>query len=200
MQTEMFDELPHNDENNQPGSTLFNIKFLKGIKVELSFDVIIILGIIFMLFCISSYFMGIQKGKNFYLKKALIPEDLQVKEVTVIEEVKKVEPAPVAIPAPVPVISPVPAPAPAPVAAPGKEEYKYTIQIGASRDKDAAIKDINKLKAKGYDAFISISQSSNGKNWYKICVGKFAKSKDSSKIKNDLKFKENYNNSFLTRL
>lgn len=78
------------------------------------------------------------------------------------------EPAPAAAPAPAP------AKAPAPAAAPAGGPKPYSLQVGSFSQKDGAGELADRLKGKGFDAYL-VSVDLGGKGtWWRVRVGRYA--------------------------
>ena len=187
-------------------ANIFNINYLKETKIELSLDILVVLFMVIIMLVVTCYFIGVQKGKKIgYQNENIVTTEITAKveqkskiiedsnsmasvkkEIIVVPENKKIIKENTSI-----------------TINTKKEEFinfKYTIQIGASKDKKAAEKEIRRLKDRGYESFIIVSKSSRGKNWYKLCIGRFKTVSDASLIKKELKEKLKYKDCFLTRL
>lgn len=212
LQTELFQEFEEKKRIKKRKSSasdqgVLPWGVLKETKVILPFDTIVILIIMALFVVVTFYFLGIQKGKKIAQKTVITvekeePGTMSSSVVVSKEELKLLTPEKAIAPEK-PKATPK-APEKAAVAAieTPKEESsfkKYTIQIGASRDKDAASKDIQELIKSGHDAFIIESSSTKGRTWYKMCIGRFAKSTDAANMMKTLK-KEGKKDCFLTHI
>lgn len=219
LQAELFEEFKEHHKHQRKArsqsdeDSIFNIALLKSTKVVVPFDTLLIIAIMFIFVTMTFYFLGIQRGKRLQGQTVVTiektpQEKAQAEVVSSTQSVKLPEVTPEKMPIPVTtaVVATPPKetiPATAEVANPiqaVEEQFKYTIQVGASRDGGAAEKDIMRLQEKGYDAFIAPYTSSNGKKWYKICVGRFVKTADAKDMVKKLKGKEGKRDCFLTNL
>jgi len=238
-QTEMFEELKdkkaeekRNEERGEPENEgIFNIDFIKDIKLVLSFDILLILGIVFIICSVTSYFIGVQKGKKIALRSQLtteavnnsMPSELSVvaqgqgdaattasgtEETTepaedLNQQVKstldKTEVKGAVAQGQSQILGEAtPSAQKEEKVAPSSGKGKYSIQIMASQNKAAINKELGKLKQKGYDAYIKTT-GVKGKSWYRICVGRFEKSKDAAAMKSKLRG-DGYKEAFLNAL
>jgi cell division septation protein DedD len=73
----------------------------------------------------------------------------------------------------------------------------WSVQISATQDRTAAQLLQDRLKSKGFEAFIvEIEISSN--RWYRVRVGRFPTRQEAEKTRQDLQSKENLANAFVT--
>lgn len=80
--------------------------------------------------------------------------------------------------------TPTPPPPPSPEKeTPPQEAFKYTVQVAAFLQEDYADRLIDKLKAKGYDAWLKTTVRSTGKVWYRVMVGHFNSRDEAAKIR-----------------
>ncbi len=96
-----------------------------------------------------------------------------------------------------------PAPAAAPKPAPpvetaeSKESGKgWTIQVNAFPDERSAKTWVDRLKNKGYNAYVA-EVNVKGKIWYRVRVGQYGTREEAKKVEEVLKTKENYTKSFI---
>ena len=71
------------------------------------------------------------------------------------------------------------------------------MQIKSSPDKKFADTWANRLKAKGYDAFV-VEGDLKGQTWYRVRVGRFAARKEAEELRAALEAKEGLSGGFLT--
>jgi len=90
-----------------------------------------------------------------------------------------------------------PAP-PAARPASARAEPAYTIQVGAYRDQDAAVKVVRALAKKGYRAFI-VPATEGGKTLYRVHVERFERREEAVELAEKLRRRENLRN-FVTRV
>jgi len=79
-----------------------------------------------------------------------------------------------------------------------KAEPAYTIQVGAYRDQDAAVKVVRALAKKGYRAFI-VPATEGGKTLYRVHVERFERREEAVELAEKLRRRENMRN-FVTRV
>ena len=94
-----------------------------------------------------------------------------------------------------------PAPAaskPRPVEADSKESRKpWTVQVNAFPDEKSAKTWVDRLRDKGYNAYLSESRS-QGRVWYRVRVGRFETRDEAEKTQESLKRKESLAKAFAT--
>lgn len=73
----------------------------------------------------------------------------------------------------------------------------WTVQIYAAKDQKAAEVMQDKLKNKGFDAFI-VEAEVNAAQWYRVRVGRFNSSKEAEAMREALQAKENLQSAFVT--
>lgn len=73
----------------------------------------------------------------------------------------------------------------------------WSVQISATQDQTAAQLLQDKLKSKGFDAFIVEAEINSG-HWYRVRVGRFSTSQEADKTRQDLQAKENLASAFVT--
>ena len=73
----------------------------------------------------------------------------------------------------------------------------WSVQISATQDRTAAQLLQDKLKSKGFDAFI-VEAEINSARWYRVRVGRFPTSQEAEKTRQDLQSKENLASAFVT--
>jgi DedD protein len=73
----------------------------------------------------------------------------------------------------------------------------WSVQISATQDRAAAQRLHDKLKSKGFDAFI-VEADINSIRWYRVRVGRFSTNQEAEKARQDLQSKENLANAFVT--
>jgi cell division protein FtsN len=76
-------------------------------------------------------------------------------------------------------------------------EQAWAVQIKSSPDKKFADAWADRLKAKGYDAFV-VEGDVKGQTWYRVRVGHFAARADAEALRTDLESKEGLSGGFLT--
>jgi cell division septation protein DedD len=74
----------------------------------------------------------------------------------------------------------------------------WSVQVNSFPDGKSAGELLERLKGKGYNAFVTEAQV-NGKVWYRVRVGNFASREEAMKTENALKTKEGYAKAFATR-
>lgn len=75
--------------------------------------------------------------------------------------------------------------------------HPWSVQISATQDRTAAQRLEEKLKSKGFDAFIVEAEIDSGR-WHRVRVGRFSSSQEAEKTRQDLQSKENLANAFVT--
>jgi cell division septation protein DedD len=94
-----------------------------------------------------------------------------------------------------------PAPAaskPRPAEADAKESRKpWTVQVNAFPDENSAKTWVDRLRDKGYNAYLSESRS-QGRVWYRVRVGRFESRDEAEKTQESLKRKEHLAKAFAT--
>lgn len=81
-------------------------------------------------------------------------------------------------------------------APPTKEASKtWRAQVNAYPDERSAKLIVDRLKNKGYNAYVTEAQS-KGKTWYRVSVGKYASREEAEKIVEVLRTKENFPKAF----
>lgn len=75
--------------------------------------------------------------------------------------------------------------------------HPWSVQISATQDRTAALRLEEKLKSKGFDAFIVEAEIDSGR-WHRVRVGRFSSSQEAEKTRQDLQSKENLANAFVT--
>lgn len=73
----------------------------------------------------------------------------------------------------------------------------WSVQISATKDQSAAQLLQDKLKSKGFDAFI-VEAEINSAQWYRVRVGRFSTNQEAEKTRQDLQSKENLASAFVT--
>jgi cell division septation protein DedD len=73
----------------------------------------------------------------------------------------------------------------------------WSVQISATKDQSAAQFLQDKLKSKGFDAFI-VEAEINSALWYRVRVGRFSTNQEAEKTRQDLQSKENLASAFVT--
>lgn len=73
----------------------------------------------------------------------------------------------------------------------------WSVQISATQDRTAAQLLHEKIRNKGFDAYI-VEAEINSARWYRVRVGRFSTSEDAEKTRQDLQSKENLANAFVT--
>jgi len=85
---------------------------------------------------------------------------------------------------------------PEPETAEAKDQGKiWRAQVNAFPDERSAKQLVERLKNKGYNAYVSEVQT-RGKPWYRVSVGKYNSRDDADKVVETLKAKENYTKAF----
>jgi cell division septation protein DedD len=77
-------------------------------------------------------------------------------------------------------------------------ERVWTVQIKSSPDKKFADNWVNRLKAKGYDAFAAEADV-KGQTWYRVRVGRFSAREEAEALRGMLESNEGLSGSFVTR-
>ena len=72
----------------------------------------------------------------------------------------------------------------------------WSVQAMATTEKQLASDSVDKLKAKGYEAFV-VNAEINGKTWHRVRVGSFATRQDAENLRVALKAKEGLHDAFL---
>lgn len=75
---------------------------------------------------------------------------------------------------------------------------KYTVQVEAFKNQEAAEELKNKLIKKGYKAFVIISDKRNNNKLYKVLVGEFATRKEAEILSIKIRKVEKLHNAFVT--
>jgi cell division septation protein DedD len=88
-------------------------------------------------------------------------------------------------------------PARAETAESSKEPAQWTVQVNAFPDERAAKSWVDRLKNKGYNAYMTEMQN-NGKTWYRVRVGRYSSREEAEKVEEVLKSKENLPSAFAT--
>ncbi|OED35046.1 hypothetical protein AB834_05295 [PVC group bacterium (ex Bugula neritina AB1)] len=223
LQSELFDEF--NEQNKQKtnpenaeDNSVFNISWVKNTKIYVPLDTLILLLIMVIFVFMTFYFLGVKRGISLQKKTVVTVEKIaQIKKTSGVvskvernkasknvrkassinpkKNVKKLSSKPLRKES-----LPQTFTKKKTIVEKKVKPKKYTIQVGASRDGSAAKKDILKLKKKGYNAFLSTYVSSNGKKWFKICVGTFYKTAEAKSLLKKLKSVEKKQDCFLTNL
>lgn len=115
-------------------------------------------------------------GRGYDLRKEPITESVPAKKMEKRETVSK--------PRIVPEIPLLPA---SPVG--GKEGLPYTVQVASSQSEEKALALVNRLKAKGYPAYIEEAEI-KGEKWYRVRVSSFRNKDDAQRLVDKLKEKE----------
>jgi len=76
-------------------------------------------------------------------------------------------------------------------------EQVWTVQIKSSPDKKDADRWVDRLKAKGYDAFV-VEGDVKGQTWYRVRVGHFAARQEAEALRTALESQEGLSGGFLT--
>jgi len=71
----------------------------------------------------------------------------------------------------------------------------WRAQVNAFPDERSAIQLVDRLKNKGYNAYVSDVQN-RGKTWYRVSVGRYDSREQAEKIADALRTKENHSNAF----
>ena len=78
----------------------------------------------------------------------------------------------------------------------GKEAGEsWTVQVNAFPDENSAKIWVDRLKNKGYNAYVTEVQN-RGKTWYRVSVGRYSSREQADKAVEALKSKENYTKAF----
>ena len=72
----------------------------------------------------------------------------------------------------------------------GEGRGKYTIQVGAFKDKEWAKELRDKLKKEGYSAYLVSAEASSGKNWHRVRIGHFTTKEGAKEFAQNLERKE----------
>jgi cell division septation protein DedD len=78
-----------------------------------------------------------------------------------------------------------------------KDAGKWTVQVNAFPDEKSAQSWVERLKNKGYNAYVTDSRS-KGKTWYRVRVGRYNSREEAERIAEALKTKENFPKAFST--
>lgn len=73
----------------------------------------------------------------------------------------------------------------------------WSVQVSATQDPSAAQILQDRLKGKGFDAFIVEAEVNSGR-WYRVRVGRFSTSQEADNTRQDLQARENLANAFVT--
>lgn len=80
--------------------------------------------------------------------------------------------------------------------APGKDQSKiWRAQVNAYPDERSAKLIVDRLKNKGYNAYVTEVQN-KGKTWFRVSVGKYGSRDEADRVVEQLKSKENFSNAF----
>ena len=90
-----------------------------------------------------------------------------------------------------------PRPAPDPAAEKDLSANTWSVQISATQNRPAAQLLQDRLKSKGFEAYIVEAEINLGR-WYRVRVGRFSTSQDAEKTRQDLQAKEHLANAFVT--
>lgn len=90
-----------------------------------------------------------------------------------------------------------PRPVPEPAAAKAPSTNTWSVQISATQERPAAQLLLDRLKSKGFAAYIVEAEINSGR-WYRIRVGRFSTSQEAEKTRQDLQSRENLANAFVT--
>ena len=71
----------------------------------------------------------------------------------------------------------------------------WRAQVNAFPDERSAIQLVDRLKNKGYNAYVSDVQN-RGKTWYRVSVGRYDSREQAEKIADALRTKENHPKAF----
>jgi|GEM_PF-368500 len=101
-----------------------------------------------------------------------------------------------------PVSSPQPAApeskeASAPAVSQEASSNNWSVQVGATQEQKAAQQLLDRLKSKGFDAYIVEADLDSGR-WYRLRVGRFATQQEAEANRQALQTKENLRNAFVT--
>jgi cell division septation protein DedD len=69
-------------------------------------------------------------------------------------------------------------------------EKLYTIQIAAFREKERADALADRLKGKGYRAYVRVGQGEQGREWYRVRVGEYSRREEATRDAEGLRGKE----------
>jgi cell division septation protein DedD len=72
----------------------------------------------------------------------------------------------------------------------------WSVQIMATTDKQFANDWLQKLKAKGYEAYL-VEANINGNTWHRVRIGTFRSRQDADNLRAELKAKESYRDAFV---
>jgi cell division septation protein DedD len=95
----------------------------------------------------------------------------------------------------VPAEAPVKPTAATETAAPKDNGKMWRAQVNAYPDERSAKQIVDRLKNKGYNAYVSEAQN-KGKTWYRVNVGKYGSREEADKVVEVLKSKENFTKAF----
>lgn len=205
LQTELFEEFKDREPHHQKAD---NNAPLKNTKIVIPLDTMVTIILMLIFIVLTAYFFGVYRGKSITQKTYITVEKTnptslsqigtKIKKETIQEKQETIQTTDIK---PKPVNERVKETL-SQIAREKKQKHfkKYTIQVGASQDGKAAQKDADKLHKKGYDAFLIPYFSSTGKQWYKICVGRFEQTKDAHILIKKLKSSEGKKDCFLTNV
>jgi cell division septation protein DedD len=77
------------------------------------------------------------------------------------------------------------------------EAGKWTVQVNAFPDEKSAQGWVDRLKSKGYNAYVTEIRS-NGRTWYRVRVGRYGSREEADRVAEALKSKENLPKAFST--
>ena len=73
---------------------------------------------------------------------------------------------------------------------PTTQEHVWTVQVNATPDERSAQKLVERLKQKGYDAYM-VTTNQNGRDWYRVRAGRLPTRGQAQELLEDLQTKEN---------
>ena len=84
-----------------------------------------------------------------------------------------------------------------PAVSPEASSNNWSVQVGATQEQKAAQQLLDRLKSKGFDAYIVEADLDSGR-WYRLRVGRFATQQEAETNRQALQSKENLRNAFVT--
>lgn len=72
---------------------------------------------------------------------------------------------------------------------------RWTVQVNAFPDEEPAQNLVEKLKGKGYDAYV-VTTNIKGRTWYRVRVGRFQSREEAKQLQETFRSKENFTKAF----
>jgi cell division septation protein DedD len=114
------------------------------------------------------------------MPKVPVPDDAQAVSPAGEPQARASEPPP-----------PPPTPEPGVVRVKATDNSRFAIQLGSYPQMGEATRAVERLKAKGYSAFVAIADLPDRGRWYRVRIGGFDTKDDASRYVRDLSSKEN---------